>query len=140
MANKEIADYLTTVTPDYDAFLSVIAPASVAEIVDKNQVKHDFDDGSDRVITLSATPIAQITLQFPEGITEEDAGTIMDFFLDVNKANGYARSFKYFYPKDGHNYVVKFKSRISRKRTFLNHLGLVPVDEVVLKIVGNVSA
>lgn len=139
MANKEIADYLSVVTPDYDYLLDVVAPFSVIELVEKNQVTHIFDDGSERVLTLSVTPIAQLTLQFTEGVTESDAGIIMDFFLDTNKANGYARSFKYYYPQDGHIYVVKFKSKLSRRRTLISTLGYVPVDEVVLKIIGIVS-
>ena len=139
MSAKELYDYFATATPDYDAFLSVSAPQSVIEVFDKNQNIKYYDDGSSRVIIRSSKVIAQIRLRWPDGITASDSGTIMDMFLDASKANGYAKSFKYQYPNDGHTYVVKFKSRITRTRSFLANIGFIPVDEILLSIEGTIS-
>lgn len=139
MANQEIYDYFSTATPDYDVLLDILAPKTVVEISDKNQIRHYFDDGSDRVIELASDPIVKFTLQYHEGITESDAGIILDFFLDSSKANGYARSFKYYYPNDGHTYVVKFETKIIRRRSYLIGIGYLPVDEVKLKVIGTIA-
>lgn len=138
MAEAELYDYLSVVTPDYDTFLSVLAPKSMFEETEKNQVIHDFDDGSERVVTLGSEPISYIKLIFTDGISKSDAGTILDFYHDVSKANGFARSFKYAHT-DGHTYVVKFRTKISRDWNLLSILGLLPVKELRLKIIGVVA-
>lgn len=112
----------------------------IVEEVDKNQVIKHFCDGSERVIVRDDTSYFYLRVGWIEGITESDAGTILDFWTDANKANGYARSFKLYNTGDGHTYVVKFRSKLIRNRSaLLNPLGIVPVDEMRFKVIGYIA-
>jgi hypothetical protein len=135
-------DYLSTATPDYNSTMNVSPQEIVAEALVKNQIIHYFDDGSDRVIGLDDDPIFEVTLGWGKGISESDAGTILDFYADANKANGMARSFKWDHPTDGHSYVVRFKSALKRNWDYgkiaSNNSRYLNVDEITLKILGKV--
>jgi len=135
MAEKELYDYLTTVTPDYSGTLAVAPQEVLTEVAAKKQEVHYFDDGADRVVALSDDPIFYIRLRWSKGISKADAGTIMDFYLDSSKANAQAKSFKWDHI-DGHTYVVKFRS--SLQRDWFESSGH-RVQEVVLKVVGRIA-
>lgn len=140
MTEKEIYDYLSAATPDYNAFLTLaMSPNVINEMPSKAQEVHSFDDGSERVIDLDDTPIVFFVLRWPDGITKEDAGTILDFYMDAAKANRFARSFKYTHPADGHTYVVKFRSDLNRKYAPEFSLGYLPVKEIRMKVMGVIS-
>lgn len=121
MAAKEIWDYLsaTPVTPDYNATLTVYPQRVLVEEGEKNQVVHLGDDDSEEVISFSDDSIFFVELHWDDGISESDAGTIIDFYHDSAKANGRARSFKwtnYSEISDEHTYVVRFASALHRRR------------------------
>ena len=114
MASKEMYDYLATATPDNAATLTVVAQGAVREAGTINQEVHIGDDGSRETITLSTSRIFYIDYPY-NGLTEADAGTIVDCFFNASIGNGRAESFNLAYA-DGHTYVVKFDSDMPRDR------------------------
>lgn len=141
MAAKEIYDYVSTVVPDYSTTALSVNPQKVlVEDVEKNQEVHGFDDGSERVINYDDDFVFHVSLQWGTGISEADAGTILDFFADTSKGNGFARSFKWDHPEDGHTYVVKFRSKLRRRyKAGAATAGYRGVDELKLKVIGRIA-
>lgn len=137
MAEVEMYDYLSAVSPDYNSTLDVSPQEVLPEIVEKNQVIHKFDDGSERVVSLDDTAIFHVKLRWNRGITKSDAGTIFDFYADASKANGMARSFKWDHPLDGHTYVVRFRSELSRE--WFESATHQRYSEVVFKVLGRIN-
>jgi uncharacterized protein YeaO (DUF488 family) len=138
MANAEMYDYLSTVTPDYTATTLNINPqGTVVEKLEKNQSVHDFDDGSDRVINLDDDCIFMVNIGWPTGISKSNAGIIFDFYADTAKANAKARSFYWVHPEDGHTYVVKFRSELSRNwAAGKSFAGYLEIPMITLKVIG----
>lgn len=136
MAEKELYDYVSTVSPDYNVALGVSPQEVLTELVDKNQIVHEFDDGTDRVVALDDTPIFHVRVRWSLGISKSDSGTILDFYADTNKANGMARTFKWDHI-DGHTYVVRFRSPLDREwfESSTHHR----IPEVLLKVVGRIA-
>ncbi len=135
MAEKEMYDYLSNVTPDYNATLDVTPQRTLPEDISWHQIVQEADDRTEQVLTLGG-PFFDIRLEWA-GITPADSGTIMDFYSDPNKAKGFARSFKWDHPKDGHTYVVKFRSRLRRVYT-TNMPGHHRVDALDLRVIGRI--
>lgn len=113
MAAKEMYDYLSTVAPDNEETLTTPKPCEVSEELFRNQVIHEGDDGSEEVVILDPDVVGYVTVVFPK-LTAADAGTILDFYLSASKGNCMAESFKWVHPSDGHTYVVKFRSDVTR--------------------------
>ncbi len=115
MAAKEIADYFTgTIVADYVATILSLEPQG--EIVEEgnfNQSVHMGDDGSEERISISSTPIFYVNFEY-KYLSESDIGTLWDFYFNTSKANGIANSFKWSSRGDGHTYVVRFDSKLSR--------------------------
>jgi len=137
MAEKEMYDYLSTVTPDYSATtLNVSCQTELLETGEFSQEIHEGDDTSEEVISFSSTPKFFIEVQWPWK-SASDTGTILDFFTDTAKGYGYSRSFKWVHPKDGHTYVVKFRSKIQR----IYRPGVVStygIGSMILKVIGRI--
>jgi len=139
MANWEMWDQLSEVTPDYDYTLNIRPTSNLDEEGDKNQDVLTADDNSDTVITISSTSVFYVDLVF-EDIEEEDAGTIMDLYHDPSKANARARSFKWTHygeKSDQHTYTVKFADRPKRSVSAPHRYD---VKNVKLKIIGRAPA
>lgn len=134
MANKEMYDYLSAVTPDYSTTTLDISPnEAIEEEGENNVVVHDFDDGSESRIVLSSTPVFYVTLNW-KVITSEDAGTIIDFYYDSSKGNGTARTFKWQH-YDGHVYVVRFDQKLKRSFGRYSH----GITSVTFKVLGRID-
>ena len=134
MADKEMYDYLETVTPDYaTTSLSIKCQQVIQEDGQLNQVIHLGADGSEEVVTYSTKKIFYVTLIFAVR-TSSDIGIIVDFYFDPAKANGIAKSFKWVHPTDGHTYVVKFREPLSR----VDHNTYQSINSLKLKVVGKV--
>ena len=114
--SRVMADYLSTKTADYiDTTLSITPQNTLEERGVKKQKKHEFDDGSISVVNLSVADFFTITLQW-DIVSNEDAGTIMDFWQNIAKANGSENTFYWNHPTYGNTYVVRFMSPLSRTR------------------------
>lgn len=135
MANKEIYDYVSTVTPDNDVTLTVTPQRLLVETGTKNQIIHLGDDGSEERVSLSDDSIFRVTLQWNH-LNESDSGTLFEFWNSATKGNGRAESFKWDHPVDGHTYVVRFDSDITRTLT-PNTLYAIP--QATLKILGRIA-
>jgi hypothetical protein len=130
-------DYLTTITADYNSTLSISPQEVVAEMLVKNQIPHLFDDGSERVISLDDDCIFQVQCQWTKGITANEAGEIVSYYADSNKANGIVRSFYWTHPTDGHVYTVKFRSQLQRTMSpGLATKNYQAIDQITLKVIG----
>jgi len=134
MASKEMYDYISTITPDYNAALDIPPQGVVSEDSQKNQVIHLGSDGSEERISFNTTPIFYITIGW-NALSESDSGIVFDFYNDTAKANGMMRSFKYSYG-DGHTYVVRFDSKITRSGKHLEKMGITGIR---LKVLGRIS-
>jgi hypothetical protein len=136
----DLYDYLNVATPDYSTTTLNVTPHTIKFNIVKNQTAHMFDDGSDRPIGLDDDVIVNINLQWNNGVTESDAGTIFDFYADSAKANAAAKSFKWYCPHDSHTYVVKFRNQLSKEwRTDLITKRYVGTPEIELKVVGRLT-
>lgn len=137
MAAKEMYDYLASASADYTTTTLNIAPSRLLrEIGMKNQVVRKFDDGSEERISFATAFIFYVEIEW-EGLSESDAGTILDFYFDTAKANGTTRSFKWAHPTDGHTYTVRFDSQLSRDYK-AEHPGSHAIPAVRLRVLGNV--
>ena len=137
MAEKEMYDYLSTITPDYGTTtLSVSPSATLVEQGKKTAVIHTADDGSEERISLDDDPIYTVTLQW-DNISASDAGTILDFYYDAAKANGQVRSFKWAHPTDGHTYVVRFAGPI--KRQYRAGFSVHSIQSITLRVLGRIA-
>jgi hypothetical protein len=131
-----MADYLDIAVPDYGTeTLSLSPQETMPEAASKNQIVHELDDGDMEVISLSDEPQFVVTLQW-DVLTSAESDTLMDYWLAPTKANGYARSFKWAHPLDGHVYVARFASDITRTLRTANIAGIASLK---LRIEGVVS-
>ncbi len=101
-----------------------------------NQVVHLGDDGSEEVVALSTAK--EFYLEIPWGsLSEDDAGTVIDFWGNATIGNGKMRTFKYKheYGSSTHTYVVRFDSDLTREIQEGNIHGI----SIRLKVMGYVS-
>lgn len=136
MAEKEMYDYLSAVTPDYNATLNITPQNVLVEDANWNQVVQESDDRTEQVLTLGG-PFFDVRLEWT-AISLTDAGTIFDFFNDSAKGAGFARSFKWSHPTDGHTYVVRFRSRMNRSYS-VNMPGFLKVNALTLRVIGRIN-
>jgi hypothetical protein len=131
-----MADYLDIAIPDYGTETLSLAPQNtMSEVVSKNQIVHELDDGDIEVIRLSDAPQFVVTLQW-DVLTPDEADALIDYWVAPAKANGYARSFKWLHPLDDHVYVARFASDITRTLRTAQIAGIASLE---LRIEGVVS-
>lgn len=130
-----MADYLSTVAPDYAGTLSVAPQKVLTESGAKNIDIHQADDGTEIRVILADTPIYYITLEWPV-ISEADSQTLTDFWADTAKANGAAYSFNWEHPTDGSTYVVRFDTDVSRE---IQAGSIYGVTQIRLRVLGNAA-
>lgn len=136
MAAKEMYDYLSTVTPTYSTTtLNIVSSTIIPQTGRKSQILHEFDDGSVSVIGVNDSSYFDITLQW-KILSLSDAGTIMDFWHDANKANGMENSFYWAHPSDGHTYVCNFMSEITTNYNAEYPSDKVSVGSVNMRVIG----
>ena len=135
MADKEMYDYLTTIAADVDVTLSVRPWRVLPEDGEKRQEIIYGSDGSEEVISQSDSSIFHVSLQWTK-VSTSDSGTIFDIFHDQAKANGFKKSFKWSYPKDGHTYVVKFRTALRRSWSASQYQ---EISEVKLRVLGRIA-
>jgi len=134
MAASEMYDFLSTITPDYNAAIGITPKGTVSDESQKSGVIHIGSDGSEERISFGTASIFFITIGW-NVLSESDAGTIFDWYNDAAKANGMQRSFKYAFG-DGHTYVVRFDSTLSRSGRNLSSYG---ISGVRLKVLGRIA-
>jgi len=113
MSSVEMYDYIATVTADNNQTLSVQPSHMITEIGSFKDKILMGDDGSEERIQLSSTPIFYVTLYWNNRLAA-NIGTVFDFYFNAAYGNGRTESFKWSHPKDGHTYVVRFESELSR--------------------------
>lgn len=131
MAAKEPYDYLQAASPDVDVTLSIVAQGDVVEESRENTIVHLGDDDSEERIVLSSTPVFFISFGW-NILSESDAGTILDLYH--TSAQGMGKSFKWVH--DGHTYVVRFDSQLSRKGNAASRYG----SSIRLKLLGRIES
>jgi len=127
-------DFLSTITPDYNAAIGITPKGTVSDESQKSGVIHIGSDGSEERISFGTASIFFITIGW-NVLSESDAGTIFDWYNDAAKANGMQRSFKYAFG-DGHTYVVRFDSTLTRSGRNLSSYG---ISGVRLKVLGRIA-
>ena len=135
MASKELYDYISTIASDVNQTLSITPNGEITEEGGFNQTIHMGDDGSEERITISDNPI--FFVQFDWSIlSESDIGTIFDLYFDTAKAKGMSNSFKWSSRGDGHTYVVRFDSKLTRGGVTQSLMG---TKGVRLRILGRIA-
>jgi len=112
MSSVEMYDYIATVTADNNQTLSVQPSRMITETGSFKGAVHEGDDGSEEVISFSATPIFYVTLYWDNRLAA-DIGTVFGFYFNASYG-GNGKSFKWSHPTDGHTYVVRFDGPLSR--------------------------
>lgn len=119
MANYEIYDYLTTLTPDYSTTIfcnGIRKPHGIViETGQKNVIIHRADDDSEERIGISTDTVFYVVLSW-NAMSESDAGEIFDYYHSTSKASGNLNSFKWTHPTDGHTYVCRFDGPLQRQK------------------------
>ena len=134
-----MAAYLPgTATPDYTTTKLVLTPHNVmSERSEKNQVIHTADDSSEERISFSNSNIFWVALNWST-ITEEETGTILDFFFDPSKGNGITRTFLWKHPTDtwcqtaANYYIVRFTAAVARD---IQPASLYDVKSIKLRVI-----
>jgi len=134
MSAKEIYDFVSTVTPDYNAAIGILPQGEVTEESAKSQVIHYGVDGSEERISFGTTSIFYINIQW-NLLSESNSGTIFDWYNDATKANGCQKSFKYAWG-DGHTYVVRFDCTLPRSGNAMSRMG---IKNIKMKILGRIA-
>ena len=103
-------NYLSNTTPDYTGETLDIIPHTILDITgSKSQILYTFKDESHAVKSISDQSYFDITLQW-EYLSDDDYDTIMDLWHNVNKANGFERTFSWVNPVDDITYTARFMS------------------------------
>jgi len=134
MSAKEVYDFVSTVTPDYNAAIGILPQGEVTEESAKSQVIHYGVDGSEERISFGTTSIFYINIQW-NLLSESNSGTIFDWYNDPAKANGCQRSFKYVWG-DGHTYVCRFDCTLPRSGNAMSRMG---IKNIKMKILGRIA-
>jgi len=117
----DMAAYLPgTASPDYSTTKLILVPHNVmTERAEKNQVIHTADDNSEERISFSNDNLFWVNLSW-QTITEDETGTILDFFFNSAKGNGITRTFLWQHPTDtwcvesDQWYIVRFSTSVAR--------------------------
>lgn len=117
-------------TADVDVTLSITAQGQVTEESHENTVIHTGDDESEERIILSSSPVFFLRWAYNQ-LSASDAGTVLDLYH--TSAQAMAKSFKAVH--DGHTYVVRFDSSLTRRGPHPSRLG---IPEIRLKILGRI--
>jgi len=136
MAAKEMYDYLTTIAADVDQTLSIAPQGEISEEGGFTQKIHFGDDGSEERVNLGSTaPRFYCTFDY-NILSESDMGTLWDLYFDDDKAFGMVKSFKWSSRQDGHTYVVRFDSALSRNGKMQSKMGS---KGIRLRILGRIA-
>ena len=114
MANAEIYDYLTTITPDYsttefgyDGTTEIQPQNIIYEEGGKNIIIHMADDDSEQRIGISTDTVFYVRMQW-DNLNQTQVGALLDYYHNTTKASGSLNSFYWSHPTDGHTYVCRF--------------------------------
>lgn len=135
MAAFEIYDRLNTITPDVDQTLSITPQGDLTERGSFSQAINRGDDGSEERISLATAPIFYVNFDY-KVLTDADMGTLFDLYFDPSKACGKLNSFKWSSRTDGHTYVVRFDSELSRAG---NHIERMRASDIRLRVLGRIA-
>jgi len=115
MASKEMYDYLSTgITLNSTVVLNVKPTHIVTEYGEFRDEIHIADDGSEeRVLLGTSTPIFYSSLYWSNQDTT-DIGTVYDIYFNPSYGAGRTKSFMWDHPTDGHTYITRFESVLSR--------------------------
>ena len=125
-SGTKVADYTTTE-------LSVTPQKIMVEDGKKNQIIHEFDDGTISVVELSDIYF-DVTLQWSY-LVQSDKDIIVDMYYNSSKANGSKNTFYWHHPLEYTIYVARFISNPSIQNEADKPNGFV-IPEVQLRIEG----
>jgi hypothetical protein len=107
MTTLSMSTYLSTVAPDYAYTLDIDGQHVLPHTPYKNHILLYKDDGTPHTVELDSAVKFLLSVQYT-GLSADNANTIMDLWLDINKANDTARSFRWQHPKEAKIYVVNY--------------------------------
>jgi hypothetical protein len=131
-----MSEYLSTVSADY-AYTLQIAPQNQITILPiKSQSMLFTDDNNPLIINSNDSTKFIVELEW-DMLKLSDSETIMELWCDNTKANGIARSFRWYNHSDTKTYVTHYM-----ERPILKHFasGYESVIGIKLLILGNYNA
>ena len=87
-------------------------------------------------MSLSNASLCWVELSWPRFDSTALIGTIFDLYNDSAKANGMVRSFRMSHPTDGHTYVIRFDSDLTREYQIGSISGIVNCR---FRVLGNIA-
>ncbi len=134
MHKKRMASFLPEKTADYKYVLDIPPQDILPEQSKKKQIRREFDDGSEAIITLSSSSQFTITVQW-NILSQEDASYILDLWHDTSKANGMENTFYWKHPVEDNLYVVRFIEPLTRVDV-AKKPNYKEIDQIKLKVLG----
>lgn len=125
--------YLENKTADFTTETLSVKPTTILpQTGDKNQVVHEFDDGSVSVVGVSTSNSFTVELQWSY-ISLTDHATLMDFWFSETKGAGRSKTFYWLHPIDGKIYTVRFMTPLTSS---YDPVGNLSVSTVTLRVEG----
>lgn len=134
MHKKRMANFLPEKTADYRYVLDIAPQNVLPERGEKKQLRREFDDGNESVITLSSVSQFTVTVQW-DILGQEDASYILDLWHDTAKANGMENTFYWKHPVEENLYVVRFIDSLARVDA-ARKPSYKEVEQIKLKVLG----
>jgi hypothetical protein len=106
-----LSDYLGSKTADYNYSLLMTCYTSLPVTGNKNQIIHEFDDGTVRVAAMTGASWYDIEVDFFLQTTA-NATTLFELYNNPSYANGSENTFYWYHPKDARYYTVRFMSPV----------------------------
>lgn len=129
-----LADHLGSVSADYNYSLNLICHASIPKTGNKNQIIHEFDDGSVAVAAMSDNSWYDVEVDFFL-LTSANATELFELYNNPSYANGSERTFYWYHPIDARYYTVRFMSPVILVDEH-NFPGYARAEKVTLRVEG----
>ena len=129
-----LADYLSSVTADYAYDLNLVCHASIPKTGNKNQIIHEFDDGTVRVAAMTDSSWYDVEVDFFL-LTSANATVLFELYNNPSYANGSERTFYWYHPIDARYYTVRFMSPVTLVDEH-NFPGYARAEKVTLRVEG----
>lgn len=107
-----LSDYLSSATADYNYSLNLKCYVSIPKSGNKNQIIHEFDDGSVSVAAMTDGSWYDVEVYFFLQ-TPTNATILFELYNNPSYGNGSERTWYWYHPVDKIYYTVRFMSKIN---------------------------
>lgn len=133
-----LSDYLSSKTADYNYSLALPCHVGLPVTGNKNQIVHEFDDGSVRVAAMTDHSWYDVEVDFYIQ-TNANATILFELYNNPSYANGSERTFYWYHPRDARYYTVRFMSPVT-DTTLPRNTSIRRIEKVTLRVEGTKPA